>query len=422
MFLDDVRIRVRSGAGGPGAMTFRREKFVPSGGPDGGDGGHGADIILVASAGLNSLSHFKGRRLVSGQRGRPGRSALKHGSDAEAVRLLVPVGTVAIDDESGQLIGELTEDGAELVVARGGRGGRGNARFSNSRRQAPRFAELGEPSRELGLQLELRLIADVGLVGAPNAGKSTLLGALTAATPRIADYPFTTLEPNLGVLELTDGDRLVLADVPGLIEGASEGVGLGTAFLKHLSRTSILVHLVDASAGVAEARAAFEAVQDELAGFDADLPGRVRVVALNKVDVVGSSSAAKLLTTQLATPGREIVTVSAREREGLAELVEAVARVHAAARGPHRPPLRVYRPEPQFGPLEVAVEGDVFTVTGVEVERIVTQTDMSNPDALERMQQLLGAAGLRQALVAAGAGEGDTVRLGDQEFLFNPEL
>jgi GTP-binding protein len=422
MFLDEVRIRVRSGAGGSGAMTFRREKFVPSGGPDGGDGGHGADIVLVATAGLNSLSHFKGRRVVSGERGGPGRSALKHGADAEAVRLLVPVGTVAIDDESGQLIGELTEDGAELVVARGGKGGRGNARFSNSRRQAPRFAELGEPAKELELQLELRLIADVGLVGAPNAGKSTLLGALTAATPRIADYPFTTLEPNLGVLELPDGDRLVLADVPGLIEGASEGVGLGTAFLKHLSRTSILVHLVDASAGAEEAKATFEAVQDELKGYDPDLPGRVRVVVLNKVDVPGTTTVVKALQKDLAEDGREILAASAREGGGLPELVDAVARANTQARRPHAPPLRVYRPEPQFGPLEVSRDGDVFTVTGVEVERIVAQTDMSNPDALERMQVLLGSAGLRQALLGAGAGEGDTVSLGDQEFLFNPEL
>ncbi|HEY8739493.1 MAG TPA: GTPase ObgE, partial [Candidatus Dormibacteraeota bacterium] len=303
MFLDEVRIRVRSGAGGPGAMTFRREKFVPNGGPDGGDGGDGADIVLVASAGLNSLSHFKGRRLVTGERGGSGGTALRHGADAEAVRLLVPVGTVAIDAADGELIGELTEPGSELVVARGGRGGRGNARFSNSRRQAPRFAELGEPSRELDLNLELRLIADVGLVGAPNAGKSTLLGALTAATPRIADYPFTTLEPNLGVLELPDGERLVLADVPGLIEGASEGVGLGTAFLKHLSRTSILVHLVDASAGSAEGRAAFDAVQEELQSFDPDLPKRVAVVVLNKTDVPGTARAVKALSKQLAAEG-----------------------------------------------------------------------------------------------------------------------
>jgi GTPase len=422
MFLDEVRIRVRSGAGGPGAMTFRREKFVPNGGPDGGDGGHGADIVLVASSGLNSLSHFKGRRIIAGERGGSGGKALRHGSDAQSVRLLVPVGTVAIDDEGGQLIGELTEDGAELVVARGGRGGRGNARFSNSRRQAPRFAELGEPSREVELQLELRLIADIGLVGAPNAGKSTLLGALTAATPRIADYPFTTLEPNLGVLELPDGERLVLADVPGLIEGASEGVGLGTAFLKHLSRTSILVHLVDAAVGGPGALAAFDAVQEELQGFDPELPGRVRVVALNKVDVPGTSRAVRELQRRLAAGGREVVAISAREGEGLVQLVDAVARANAAARRPPAPPLRVYRPEPEFGRLEVNRDGEVFTVSGVEADRVVAQTDLANPDALERMQRTLGAMGLREALVSAGAGAGDTVALGGQEFLFNPEL
>ncbi|MFN2464368.1 MAG: GTPase ObgE [Candidatus Dormibacteria bacterium] len=421
MFLDEVRVRVRSGAGGPGAMTFRREKFVPQGGPDGGDGGNGADIILVATSGLNSLSHFKGRRIISGDRGGQGRKALKHGADAEAVRLLVPVGTVAIDDETQQLIGELTEDGAELVVARGGRGGRGNSRFSNSRRQAPRFAELGEPSRELELLLELRLIADVGLVGAPNAGKSTLLGALTAATPRIADYPFTTLEPNLGVMELPDGDRLVLADVPGLIEGASEGIGLGTAFLRHISRTSILVHLLDVSAGEAAARAVFEEVQNELRGYDADLPARVRVVVLNKTDVPGAALAAEGLARELAGDWR-VVAASAREGEGLEAVVDAIARANLEARRPKAPPLRVYRPEPEFTRMDVTRQDDVFTVHGTDIERIVSQTDMANPDALERMQTLLGSSGLREALVGAGAGEGDTVSIAGYEFLFNPEL
>ena len=421
MFLDEVRIRVRSGAGGPGALTFRREKFVPNGGPDGGDGGHGADVLLVASAGLNSLSHFVGRKLVSGDRGGAGRKALKHGADAEPVRLLVPVGTVAIDDRTGDTIGELTEDGAELLVARGGRGGRGNARFSTSRRQAPRFAELGEPSRELELRLELRLIADVGFVGAPNAGKSTLLGALTAATPRVADYPFTTLEPNLGVLELPDGRRLVLADVPGLIEGASEGVGLGTAFLRHISRTSILVHVVDVSSSVDEARSTFEAVQNELAGYDPGLPARVRIVVLNKVDLPGAKAVARRLGKELEGE-REVLAISAREGEGVDALVSALVTSHAAARRPLSPPLRVYRPEPEFGPVNVKREGGVFVLTGVDVQRIVAQTDMANPDALERMQRLLSGAGVREALVAAGAGEGDTVAIGDQEFVFNPEL
>jgi len=421
MFLDEVRIRVRSGAGGSGAMTFRREKFVPQGGPDGGDGGNGADVVLVATRGLNSLSHFQGHRVVSGDRGGSGRKANKHGADADAVRLLVPVGTVAFDDLTGQLIGELTEDSAELVVARGGRGGRGNARFSNSRRQAPRFAELGEPSRELELLLELRLIADIGLVGAPNAGKSTLLGALTAATPRIADYPFTTLEPNLGVLELPGGDRLVLADVPGLIEGASEGVGLGTAFLKHLSRTSALVHVVDASAGEAEAVEAFEAVQQELAGYDQELPRRVRLVVLNKLDVPGVPSRVKALRRRL-NGDREVVAVSARDGAGLRDLLDAIARANVASRRPQAPPLRVYRPEPELSSMEVSREGEEYVVTGTDVERIINQTDMSNPDALDRMQSLLGGMGLREALVRAGASHGDTISIASLEFLFNPDL
>jgi len=267
----------------------------------------------------------------------------------------------------------------------------------------------------------LRLIADIGLVGAPNAGKSTLLGALTAATPRIADYPFTTLEPNLGVLELPGGDRLVLADVPGLIEGASEGVGLGTAFLKHLSRTSALVHVVDASAGEAEAVEAFEAVQQELAGYDQELPRRVRLVVLNKLDVPGVPSRVKALRRRL-NGDREVVAVSARDGAGLGDLLDAIARANVASRRPQAPPLRVYRPEPELSSMEVSREGEEYVVTGTDVERIINQTDMSNPDALDRMQSLLGGMGLREALVRAGASHGDTISIASLEFLFNPDL
>jgi GTP-binding protein len=222
-------------------------------------------------------------------------------------------------------------------------------------------------------------------------------------------------------MELPDGDRLVLADVPGLIEGASEGVGLGTAFLKHLSRTSILVHLVDISAGEAEARATFEAVQQELAGYDPDLPGRVRVVVLNKTDLPGTGTVASRLKLELAGD-RRVVAASARDGEGLEELVDAVAQANVEARRPHAPPLRVYRPEPEFSKMDVERVDDTFTVHGTDVERIVSQTDMANPDALERMQSLLGQSGLREALVGAGAGEGDTVSIAGFEFLFNPEL
>jgi GTP-binding protein len=422
VFLDEVIIRVRSGAGGSGAVSFRREKFVPKGGPDGGDGGRGGDVILVASQGLSSLSHFKGRRLIAAQRGGAGSRSLRHGAAADSVRLLVPVGTSVANGESGHLIGELNREGEELLVARGGRGGRGNAHFSDSRNQAPKYAELGEPATELDLRLELRLIADVGLVGAPNAGKSTLLAALTAATPKIASYPFTTLEPNLGVLEFEDGDRIVLADVPGLIEGASAGVGLGTDFLKHLAKTGVLVHVVDASLPPDDARALHDQVLAELRQYDAELPNRVRVVALNKLDLPEAEASAPLLARELASDRVAVQQVSARQGVGLGELVDTVREAVAAGRTPERPALRVYRPEPVQQKVRVTQDGDAYRVRGKAIEAIVARTDITNPDGLVRMRRQLDNAGLREALLAAGAGVGDTVMIGSVEFLFDPDL
>ena len=422
MFLDEVRIRVRSGAGGPGAVAFRREKYVPKGGPDGGDGGRGANIFLVGTAGLNSLSHFRGRTLITGDRGGSGSRSLRHGADADDVRLLVPVGTVVMDDETGDVLGEIRADGDELRVARGGRGGRGNAHFAGSRRQAPRFAELGDPAEERDLHLELRLIADVGLVGAPNAGKSTLLGALTAANPRVAGYAFTTLEPNLGVLEYPDGSRLTLADIPGLIEGASTGAGLGTGFLKHLRRTSVLVHLVDCAQPLDDARQQWQSVMGELAGYDPDLPARVRLVALNKIDLPGAPDTARALAKELESSLIEARQLSALEGTGLEELAAALGDISAGADANAKPILHVYRPEPVQARIKVDRDEGAFRVRSRAVERIVARADLSNAEALARMRRQLAGAGLRQALLDAGAEAGDTIVVGPTEFLFDPEL
>ena len=423
MFLDEVTLLVRSGAGGHGVATFRREKFVPKGGPDGGDGGRGGDVILVASRGLNSLSHFKGRRLIEAPRGGPGERNLRHGADAETVRVLVPVGTVATIADTDSQVGELTEDGQELVVARGGRGGRGNAHFATSREKAPRFAELGTPAQELELTLELRLIADVGLVGLPNAGKSTLLAALTAARPKIADYPFTTLEPNLGVVEMADESRLVLADVPGLIEGASDGTGLGTSFLKHLSRTAVLVQVVDCSEELDACRAARDVVREELRRFDPGLAAKVRVMALNKIDVPGAALRAKELANEWGGEGVLCFAVSAQAGEGLIDLLEGVAAASAAATAAsYRPPLTIYRPEPARRRITVVATAQGFQVRGRAVETIVARTDWENPAALARMRRQLETAGLRDALLEAGAKGGDTILVGESEFLFDPDF
>ncbi|HXA41440.1 MAG TPA: GTPase ObgE [Candidatus Solibacter sp.] len=422
MFLDEVRIHVRSGAGGSGAVTFRKEKYVPRGGPDGGDGGRGGDVILVASKGLTSLAHFKGRRLLAAQRGGAGSRNLRHGAAADPVRVLVPLGSTVRDAQSGELIGELNSDGEELVVARGGRGGRGNAHFADSRNQAPRYAELGTPAEEKEVILELTLIADVGLVGAPNAGKSTLLAGLTAATPRIASYPFTTLEPNLGVVSFEDGERLVLADVPGLIEGASEGVGLGTEFLKHLSKTAVLVHVVDASLAPLEARAAYDHVVSELRQYDEQLPGRVRVVALNKIDLPEAELTARRLAKDLKAEGLVFHKVSARDGYGLEPLLDSIRASSRTGRRTRPAALRIYHPEPALEKIRVRRREDSYQVLGKGVEAIVARTDVNNPEALARMRRQLDVAGLREALLDAGAGVGDTVMIGTVEFLFDPDL
>lgn len=422
-FVDEIRLVARAGRGGHGAVAFRREKYVPRGGPSGGDGGRGGDVVLVATEGLNSLTHLAGKRLLAAGNGLPGEAGLRHGADAAPVRTMVPVGTVVHEAASGDLIGELREDGAELVVARGGHGGRGNAHFATSRARAPKFAELGEPGVERELLLELRLIADVGLVGAPNAGKSTLLRALTAARPKVADYPFTTLEPNLGVAEREDGERIVIADVPGLLEGASEGTGLGTEFLRHLARTSALVHVVDASRTLDEVLKAMRDVEHELTAHDPALGERVRLVAANKVDLPGAADTARELAEALGPRGRQVFAISALGGEGVAVLLDAMfAAVASGQPAVPKPELRVYRPAGRARSITVKREGDAWAVKGRAVETIVSRTDLDNPAALARMRAQLEAAGLRQALLKAGAEGGDTVIVAGLEFVFDPGL
>ncbi|MHB8507919.1 MAG: GTPase ObgE [Candidatus Dormibacteria bacterium] len=421
-FLDEVTIHVRSGRGGAGSVSFRKEKFVPNGGPDGGDGGRGGDVFLVGTTGLNSLSHFQAKRSFAAMPGGAGSRNQRHGADAEPVRILVPVGTVVRDAVTEDPIGEVDGEGVEVLVVRGGKGGKGNAKFAGSRNQAPKYAELGEPAEERELHLELKLIADVGLVGAPNAGKSTLLAALTAATPKIADYPFTTLEPNLGVVEVEDGRRLVLADVPGLIEGASAGVGLGTAFLKHLSRTALLVYVLDCSAPLDEALETYRQVRTELNQYDPELAANVRVVALNKVDLPGAAATAAAAAAELEFEGVSCIAISARDGEGVRELMEEAFRAHARAMlvMERRPLLRVYRPEPVRDKLVISGRKGSYHVSGKGIENIVARTDLNNPEALQRMRRQLDGIGLTDSLLEAGAQPGDTVFVGGLEFVFDP--
>ncbi len=323
MLVDSVRITVRAGDGGNGCVSFRREKYVPRGGPDGGDGGRGGDVILVVDEGLNTLLHLHHRRLVRAGRGQHGRGSNKTGAGGEDVRLQVPPGTVVRDAASSEILGDLVEDSQEMVVARGGRGGRGNARFATSTNRAPRTAEEGGKGEELDLDLELKLLADVGLVGLPNAGKSTLLARLSAARPKVADYPFTTVEPHLGVVSPSGDDlrTLVMADIPGLIEGAHEGAGLGIQFLRHVERCPVLAHLVDLASTVPLGERV-DTIRGELEAHTAPLQDRPWVLVGTKLDAVDDREAALAELAAVATSyGVRSIAISAVTGEGIDRLV-----------------------------------------------------------------------------------------------------
>jgi GTP-binding protein len=326
-FVDEVTIRVRAGNGGNGAVAFRREKFVPKGGPSGGDGGDGASIVLVVDGGLSTLLDFRYKSEFQAPSGQAGANKDKYGRAGEDIVLRVPPGTQVFDDATGALIGDLRVDGERFVVARGGKGGRGNIHFATSTDRAPRRAEPGTPGEEKTVRLELKLLADVGLLGFPNVGKSSLIARISAARPKIADYPFTTLVPNLGTVRLPGERSLVVADIPGLIDGAHAGAGLGDRFLRHLERTRVLVHILDATQTERTPLAAFEATNRELALYDPELAKRPQLVVLNKIDLPDVRKRARRLSQPFARRGIELHTISAATGEGTAELLEAVWRV-----------------------------------------------------------------------------------------------
>ena len=415
MFLDEAEITVSSGRGGDGAVHFRREKYVPRGGPDGGNGGRGGHVFLEVVPTLNTLTTFRHRsafRAADGERG--GRSD-RTGKEAEDLILPVPPGTIVRDAGSGELLGDLKEAGFRLQVCRGGRGGRGNARFANSRNQAPRMAERGEPGVQRKLRLELRLLADIGIIGVPNAGKSTLLAALTNARPKIADYPFTTLQPNLGVARLDEDAVVVLADIPGLLEGAHRGVGLGYTFLRHIQRTRALIHVVD---GLAEDPVAdFSQVNSELALFDPRLKARPQVVAINKIDQPDMASRLPELEATFRQLGVRPLRISALARTGVAELLRAASQAMLrAAPEPEGEQVPVYRPDEEATAFVVESEGDgVWRLRGRAVERAAEMTYWEYDEAVRRFQRILERLGVDDSLRRAGAKQGDTVRIGAYE-------
>ena len=424
MFLDDVRIAVRAGAGGDGAATFRREAHVPRGGPDGGDGGRGGSVYLRVDVGQTTLLDFRYRHQFSATSGGRGERSRRHGKAGDDLYLAVPPGTAVLDAESGTLIADLVAAGQEVMVARGGRGGLGNTHFATATHQAPRHAQKGEPGEERSLRLELRLIADVGLVGLPNAGKSTLLAALTAARPKIAAYPFTTLEPNLGVMDLgiEDGRRPTIADVPGLIEGASSGAGLGHAFLRHVERTRVLLHVVDGAAR--DPRWDHEVIRDELEAHDPSLLEKPMLVVFNKLDLPAAVDAWSAFSAAMDDDDVRALAVSAEEGTGLDELRSVVADLLPDAAGLAEPPepagVVVHRPEGRSDGFALDREDGILCVRGRRIERLVAQTNFDNEESAERFQRELIRLGIDGALRQAGVRRGELVRIGTTELEWEP--
>jgi GTP-binding protein len=425
MFLDRVKIWVQAGSGGDGAATFRREAHVPRGGPDGGDGGRGGSVYLTVDPGQTTLRDFQYRHHFKAERGGRGERARRHGKAGQDLRLAVPPGTGVYADASGALLADLVAVGQEALVARGGRGGLGNTHFKSPTHQAPRHAQKGEPGEEHWLRLELRLIADVGLVGLPNAGKSTLLAGLTAAQPRIADYPFTTLEPNLGVLDLGEADerRPTIADVPGLIEGASAGAGLGHAFLRHVERTRVLVHVVDGSARDPEWD--YSVIRDELEAHDPRLLEKPTLVAFNKMDLPAAAAAWPSFRSARTRAGTRVVGLSAASGEGIDRLRTALADLlppaSELAAEPEPAGVVVHRLDTMADTFVVEREDSAYRVRGRRIERLAAQTNFDNEESAERFQRDLARLGIEDELRRAGVRPGDTVRIGGTELEWEPQ-
>jgi GTP-binding protein len=424
MFIDQAEIFVRSGKGGDGAVHFRREKYVPRGGPDGGDGGRGGDVILEVSPTLNTLFAFRNKSKFRAQDGANGAKQNMTGRSAEDLVVRVAPGTLVYDGVSGALLGDLVEPGQRLVVARGGRGGRGNTHFASSTHQVPRIAEKGEPCEDRTLRLELKLIADIGIVGVPNAGKSTLLAASTNAKPKIAPYPFTTLEPNLGVSNLDDETTLVLADIPGLIEGAHQGVGLGHDFLRHIQRTRVLIHLLD---GLAEDPVLdFAQINTELSLFDPELARKPQIVAFTKMDLPEAQERWAKIKTRLkkriAQQGEgvqidpEPFGISAVTGLQVKPLLYRAAQLLKETPQPSvEAEIPVYRVEADPKAFTITQEPDGWRVSGPAIERAAKMTYWEHYQSMRRFQRILETLGIDKALREAGVQNGDTVHIGEFE-------
>lgn len=418
-FIDIAEVSVVAGKGGDGKVSFRHERYVSRGGPDGGDGGDGGDVILQASNNQNSLATFRYTKQLKAQSGEQGGNNRKHGKSGEDLVVKVPVGTQA-RDENGNLVADLAADGETAVIALGGKGGFGNAHFVSSRRQAPNFAEKGEPGQSFSLNLELKMLADVGLVGLPNAGKSTMLRSLSHARPKVANYPFTTLNPSVGVVDVDGSSSLLFADIPGLIEGAAAGKGLGHDFLRHVERTSVIVHVIDAYVG--NINEAYETIRNELAAYSKDLAKRPEIIAINKTEGLDEEITTDLINNlkrvvkKKSTP---IFIISAKSGQGLKELVYAAKKAKDSASKKHakKEEEGIYEytlPESVSSwSVEKLKEGS-FLVTGEQIERFALRTDFSNDQAVGRLLDIMKKRGILHDLNRKGLNPGDKIRVGDK--------
>ncbi|MGX9706713.1 GTPase ObgE [Laceyella tengchongensis] len=432
MFVDKVKVYVKGGDGGNGMVAFRREKYVPYGGPAGGDGGKGGDVVFVVEEGLRTLMDFRYQRHFKAKRGENGRSKSQHGAGADDLVVKVPPGTVVRDAETGELLADLVEHGQRAVVARGGKGGRGNIRFATPVNPAPEIAENGDLGEERWVELELKVLADIGLVGYPSVGKSTLLSVVSAAKPKIAAYHFTTLVPNLGVVRIDDGRSFVIADLPGLIEGAHEGVGLGHQFLRHIERTKVIIHVIDMAGS--EGRDPYEdylQINEELKLYRQDLAHRPQIIAANKMDLPEAEEQLELFKEQL-DEDIPIYPISAATRQGLKELMYAAADLldKVERETPPAPVVehqfaaerKVYKAEADVPDFTIRRENELYVVEGERIERLVQKTNFQYQDSVLRFARTLRTLGVEDALRKRGAENGDTVIIGGMEFEFNDEL
>jgi len=428
MFIDKAKIFVKGGNGGDGLISFRREKYVPQGGPAGGDGGKGSDVIFKVDEGLRTLMDFRYQKHFKAGRGEKGKVNNMHGASADNMIVRVPPGTIIFDDDTQEVIADLTQDGQEVIVAKGGRGGRGNVRFSTASNPAPYIAENGEEGEERWITLELKVMADVGLVGFPSVGKSTLISVISAAKPKIASYHFTTLTPNLGVVDVGDGRSFVMADLPGLIEGAHKGVGLGHDFLKHIERTRIIIHVVDMSG--TEGRDPYDdwlKVNNELSLYSEKLHARTQIIAANKMDIPGAEENLENFQKKLAEHGEhEVLPISAVTNKGtqkviykVADILDAIPAAPIVEEVADQKDRKVYRLDKRDdNTFKVYRENEIFVVESQSIEKMIKRTQFGSHDAVNRFTRILRNMGVDKELRKQGAQDGQTVRIGELEFEF----